>query len=163
MGIESLTEYVERSFVAGNNPKGLHRRFYIVMETELGDRIVTEYLSNGCMTWEENPLDLDDRNSLAKVTRKEVCRAGVTLRDMKASQQKWAEDGSSPSCKRYARAVFNRVVASSQADGPKSATKGLTFMKRLKQQQAQARVDNQLPSEKSIGKRPVKKGLQFPY
>jgi hypothetical protein len=149
--IVKITEYVERAFGIGQNVNGLHRRFYLVLETDHGDKITTERLPDGHMNWIENPEDLDDRNSLAKVMRNEACKAGVTLRGMKACQSKWAEAGSTPSGKRYARAVFNKAVGNRTVDtSTNNITMGLPFMKKFRQAQAQTRVANQMPVEKSL-------------
>jgi len=150
--IVKITEYVERAFEIGQNVNGLHRRFYLVLETDHGDKIMTERMRDGHMNWIENAEDLEDRNSLAKVTRIEACKkAEVTLKDMKASQSKWAEAGSTPSGKRYARAVFNKAVGSRGVDtSTRNITMGLPFMKKFRQKQAQVRVGNQMPFEKSL-------------
>mmetsp|Transcript_66648 Transcript_66648/g.104176 ORF Transcript_66648/g.104176 Transcript_66648/m.104176 type:complete len:1210 (+) Transcript_66648:73-3702(+) len=157
--IVKITEYVERAFEAGRSANGLHRRFYIVLETDHGDRIMTERLRDGHMNWRENPEDLEDRNSLAKVMRMEVCKAGVTLKDMRASQGKWAEAGSTPSGKRYARAVFNKAVGSRTVDpSTRNITMGLPFMKKFRQKQAESRVEHQMPFEKALRSRPQRQG-----
>mmetsp|Transcript_63573 Transcript_63573/g.116084 ORF Transcript_63573/g.116084 Transcript_63573/m.116084 type:complete len:1237 (+) Transcript_63573:73-3783(+) len=75
--IEKVTEYVERSMSGGEFG------FYVVIETEQGNVIVSEKVGTK-MTWEENVADLSDRNSLAKVIRTGDCRnSNTTLADVK--------------------------------------------------------------------------------
>jgi len=111
------TEFVERAFVNGGKPSAL-RRYYLVLETEAGHTIVTERLPDGTVTWEENPLEVEDRNSLAKVTRASACQPGVVLQDLKTYQCTVAKGAAqagvaSPSvCKRYARSAYSRAVGS---------------------------------------------------
>merc|ERR1712060_658677 len=78
--IVKVTEYVEA--VA----EGHHS--YIVLETDKGDEIVTEQNIDGMLTWVENPADLEDRNSLAKVVRSSDCRnARSTIHELKSYYQ----------------------------------------------------------------------------
>jgi hypothetical protein len=103
--IVKATEYVERS-VAG------HRRYYIVLETENGHKVMTERREDGFITWEVDPNGLEERNSLAKVTRSKECRAGGTLCDLDALAGSIRQDSSvSPSvCKRWARTTYFKMV-----------------------------------------------------
>jgi len=76
--IVKVTEYVEGS--------GAQYRCYVVAETERKNLIVTEVL-NGAMKREENPKDLEDRNSLAKVLRTAECgNSGITVASLKKYQ-----------------------------------------------------------------------------
>lgn len=121
--ITKATEYVERTFVFGNDASGLKRRFYLVLETEKGNKIVTERLSDGQLSWVGNPDDLEDRNSLAKLTRSEAVTTGVTVRDMMTCRGKLAEGaalGAALSSKRYVQAAFLRVVGSKRSGRPTS-------------------------------------------
>lgn len=113
--ITKVTEYVERAFVPGADSTGLRRRFYIMMETDQGHKIVTERLNDGKFSWVSNPEALEDRNSLAKVTRQETVTTGVIVRDMKACQTKLTEEGATPSSKRYAQALFTRAVGAKRS------------------------------------------------
>lgn len=117
--IVKATEYVEASMV-GNcavEKVAAQCRFYLVLETETGHKIVTERLNNGKATWEEDPEYAEDRNSLAKVTRIKQASAGLTVRDMKVYHKTITTKGSDHSsitqsvCKRYARNMFARAVA----------------------------------------------------
>jgi hypothetical protein len=107
--ISKVTEYVERSFGTIAEPSTVRRRYYLVFESQSGQRIVTERLGDGTLSWVENPESLDDRNSLAKVTRSKALTTGVTFQDMKAYQAKLAE-GVVPSGKRYAQGAFIHAV-----------------------------------------------------
>lgn len=116
------TEFVERAFVNGGKPSAL-RRYYLVLETENGHTILMERLPNGTVTWEENPAELEDRNSLAKVTRASACQTGVIVQDLKNYQATVAKGASqagvaSPSvCKRFARSAYTRAVGSESRRG----------------------------------------------
>lgn len=81
--ISKVTEYVERAFPP-DAKSGLEYRHYLVLETGAGHKIATEYLREGEFAWEEDPADLEDRNSLAKVLRTKLVKEAVTLHDVKA-------------------------------------------------------------------------------
>jgi len=103
--ITKATEYVERA-VAG------HRRYYVVLETEAGQQILTERHRDGRVSWEAYPENLEERNSLAKVTRSKACLAATSIRDLDMHAMSISQDGPvSPSaCKRWARSTFWRIV-----------------------------------------------------
>merc|ERR1712061_472751 len=68
----------------------------------------------GTVTWEENPTDLEDRNSLAKVIRSADCQnMGSTIHEMKSYQFKEAHQISAgvshSKCKDYAHSVYGRA------------------------------------------------------
>jgi len=115
--VKKVTEYVERAFVPGADVKSLLRRYYLVLETETGSNIVTERLCDGQLSWIANPEDLEDRNSLAKLTRCETVSTGVTVRDMMTCRAKLAE-GAAPSSKRYVQATFIRAAGSKRSNHP---------------------------------------------
>lgn len=99
--IRKATEYVERA-MAG------HRRYYIVLETEGGQRILTERHQDGRITWEADPENLDERNSLAKVTRSNECSSGTTIHDLELLADGIPQKcNASPSiCKQWARSTY---------------------------------------------------------
>merc|ERR1712093_282280 len=114
--ITKATEYVE-SALGGTAPSeekvAAPCRYYLVLETENGHKIVTERLTNGKVTWEEDPDDVEDRNSLARVTRVKPASASLTVRDMKAYHTTITKGSPGESitqsvCKRYARNLFAR-------------------------------------------------------
>jgi hypothetical protein len=124
--IARATEYVERVLDSENLPgaKSSSRcRYYLVLETQNGQKIVTERLRDGTVTWQEDPDDLEDRNSLAKATRTKEALRGLSVRDMIVYQSKTTKKGAqtvsiSPSvCKRYARNLYNRAVHEPHAQG----------------------------------------------
>merc|ERR1712150_313153 len=112
----------------------------------MGHAIVTEKLSDGMATWQENPKDLEDRRSLAKVIRTDCTSAGVSVLSIKAYQMKetrlFGLGPAPPSkCDQYAQIVFSRATGkasnytsgfvrprdvhrSSQGKGAKGAGKG---------------------------------------
>mmetsp|Transcript_17853 Transcript_17853/g.33666 ORF Transcript_17853/g.33666 Transcript_17853/m.33666 type:complete len:1135 (-) Transcript_17853:138-3542(-) len=85
--ISKVTEYVEhsRQQIDKLPSAGLYDCcYYTVLETQQGNVIVTEKV-NGTVSWEENPVDLEDRNSLAKVLRAGECNEYiVTVQDFKS-------------------------------------------------------------------------------
>jgi len=88
--ITKVTEFVESADSPGMFPC---YNSFIVYETERGNKIVSEQLSNGTATWDTNPEDLQERSFQAKVRRSADCRrAGTTVRAMKNHQ---AETGQS--------------------------------------------------------------------
>merc|ERR1719253_1195200 len=113
--LSKVTEYVEASL----DPNSLQLRcqYYIVLETVRGEKIVTERLRDGKVTWEQDPEDLDDRSSLAKVSRCADCSPGLTVGDMllyynSTNEQIKAgnvDSASSMECRRYAWATFEGV------------------------------------------------------
>eukprot|EP00747_Dinoflagellata_sp_TGD_P027110 gnl/TRDRNA2_/TRDRNA2_132390_c0_seq1.p1 gnl/TRDRNA2_/TRDRNA2_132390_c0~~gnl/TRDRNA2_/TRDRNA2_132390_c0_seq1.p1 ORF type:complete len:707 (+),score=159.56 gnl/TRDRNA2_/TRDRNA2_132390_c0_seq1:1320-3440(+) len=117
--VAKVTEYVER---AKGTAKDSYHRSYVVFETKDGNTIVTEKLSDGKVTWEENPKDLEDRNSLAKVVRSagHNVKAGVTIRDMKSFKRKetsrTASGASHSQCKHYAQVAFTLASGAHHVD-----------------------------------------------
>jgi hypothetical protein len=76
--IVNATAYVEHARGAGKC--GGH--VYYVLETREGGAIMTEQLASGKAAWQENPADLSDRNSLAKVLRSSAC-SGCQVADVR--------------------------------------------------------------------------------
>jgi len=118
--VVKVTEYVERpgrssatrqAALLDSNGTGLveFRNSYITFETEGGDIILTEMLSNGTVAWEANPEALEDRNSCAKVVRSADCgSSGITVRDMDAYRAKESTGQASLSDrKHYAQVAYN--------------------------------------------------------
>mmetsp|Transcript_123591 Transcript_123591/g.384783 ORF Transcript_123591/g.384783 Transcript_123591/m.384783 type:complete len:1284 (+) Transcript_123591:36-3887(+) len=109
--ITKVSEYVQSA--SKDVVDALSRRSYLVLETSEGNLIVTEKRRDGTITWEENPEDLEDRNSLAKFIRSTACscskKAIVTVGDVeafKASKGK-LHGASLSACKRYVQEAFN--------------------------------------------------------
>lgn len=107
----SVTEYVERAFsgLVGAGDSTFYHRYFLVLETEKANKVLTELLWNGKVVWAENE-NFEARTSLAKVTFSKNCKCGVTVATMKAfwekAMQDVAKEGiSRASCKRYVRAV----------------------------------------------------------
>jgi len=137
--IIKATEYVE----AALDGKGGYRS-YVVLETQEGHSIVTEKLPDGMATWQENPKDLEDRGSLAKVVRTVECGAdGASVRELKGYQMKetrlFGLEAASPErCGQYAQIVYSR--ATGQAHG---FTSGFLQRKQLEQRAARPRRTQQ--------------------
>jgi len=98
-------------YVARDQQVPSHHCYYLVLETDGGNTIVTEMLSDGAVAWKENPADVEDRNSLAKAFRSIECRGGVTVQDMKSYQRKATNHKKRYNCKssgkRYAQGAYN--------------------------------------------------------
>jgi len=85
-------------------------RYYVVIETGSSNSILTEKLATGQTTWVVNPEGMEDRNSLARLLFTVDCKAGITMRDLKAAcSQPETASASSSSSKSYAKAVFQRL------------------------------------------------------
>jgi len=84
--------------------------FYIVLETEKKNRIVTEALGAGALSWVQNPHNLEDRNSLAKLLFTADCKDEVYARDVKQFQRTLILPPSLNNLrKHYAKAVYKFV------------------------------------------------------
>lgn len=103
--ITRAASYIERAFVAGVDASRLHCQHYLVLDTVSGNKIVTERLSDGQLSWVLDPEDLEERNSLAKLTRLEACSCGTSISEMK-SFRKTLADASPLSSKHYVKAAF---------------------------------------------------------
>lgn len=130
--ITKVTEYVEHAYqpaqvakiqelapepdaepapIAKAEEPGLYIRYYVVLEMESGCIILTEQLEDGVVTLTENPEDLKDRNSLAKVLRAADCNANVTLWDFKNFQSMLAKRvATRDERKRYSGIAYNRAL-----------------------------------------------------
>jgi len=109
--IVKASEYVERIHLAG--AQAGHRRYYAVFETEEGRKILTERFEDGRISWEEDPLRLEERNSLAKVLRSSsACATSTTISDLKRQADALSEEGPSSSsvCKNWVRSTYANVV-----------------------------------------------------
>jgi hypothetical protein len=107
------TEYVEwawecRDSVSGDYVKNCH--FYVVLEDEHGNRVLTEQSGSGKTLWVENPEDLEDRTALAKVIASTSCVEGASFRQLREYQSKCGcpSRRAQASSQRYARRVYNR-------------------------------------------------------
>jgi len=118
-----ITEYVTRGLEMHHSPHEapsasralLYSRSYVVLETKDGSSIMTEQLSDGTVTWDDNPADLEDLNSIAKVVRSAEAGLNVTVAYMKAqchsNEIHNAGIGVSRSKrKRYAQDAFNQAL-----------------------------------------------------
>merc|ERR1719464_2260981 len=107
--IIKVSEYVRTDYAS----LGACRRSYIVLETESGGAVVTEKLSDGTVVWEENPEDLQDRNSLARFIRSGDCsftkKSTVTVGEMDSFRKAKSAElrASNSGCKRYAQCMFS--------------------------------------------------------
>jgi hypothetical protein len=109
--IVKATEYVER--VSIDIRKGSSVNYYAVFETDKGQKIVIECHSDGTLSCEVDRGGLDDRNSLAKVTRSADATVSATMAELIAHH---SQEGklSASARKRCLRAVFNRAIQSNK-------------------------------------------------
>jgi len=87
-------------------------RYYVVIETEGPNVIVSEQLRDGNVTWKENPADLEDRNSLAKAYCSKDCLSkGMTVEDFKAYSGRAGNrlPTLDSKGKRYAQGAYNKA------------------------------------------------------
>merc|ERR1712079_178435 len=87
---------------------------YIVFQTECGNTIVTEKLQDGSVTWDENPSNLEERNTLASMVRSADCRhvsqdvrVGSVKKDLTDEFQKY-----------YTQSAYSRVCGENQEAKP---------------------------------------------
>merc|ERR1712050_267938 len=91
--------------------KRTHCHFYVVLETELRNIVVTEKLSDGTVIWIENPKNIEFRNGLAKVFSFADCQRGsVSVRTIKGyhleESRRTSRSADLQGCKHYAHAVY---------------------------------------------------------
>jgi len=108
--IKKVTTYVEK-----DRQSNSRYRYYVVLETGKDKTIVTEMRADGYFSWKEDPADLEDRNSLAKVFRSKDCGdKAITIGDMRNALAKvgasWQHRSHSTG-KRYAQCAYNRALA----------------------------------------------------
>jgi hypothetical protein len=110
--ITKVMEFVENlqggDLGAASYPKA---HYYIVLETETGGKVVTELTESGKLKWQENPEDLMDRNSLARVVRTAMCASPVLVQEVRSymehMQHQLTSSASQSTRKQYARNVFS--------------------------------------------------------
>jgi len=101
--------------------------YYLVLETESGNTMVTEKLADGSTVMVENPEGWEDRNSLAKLlmTIEDCNELNITYLNLKLVQinhNKPAAEGAMPSIrKRYAKLVMSML-----SKGPRTSQKSRT-------------------------------------
>jgi len=116
--VAKVTEYVDSACNAGTlaragvQPSPFARNSYVTFETEEGNVMVTEMLTDGTVTWEANPAGLEDRNLCARVVRSATCtKARISMRDIAAFKAKAArltEAGASlADRKHFAQVAYN--------------------------------------------------------
>jgi len=112
--VAKVTEYVEPLPQGGASAAQwtLHCRSYVVLETEAGRSVVAEKLLDGRTLWRQDPEDLEDRNSLAKVVRSEASLSeSITVRTIR---ERVAQGGaaSASECRHYAQEIFRAACRS---------------------------------------------------
>merc|ERR1711972_996249 len=108
--VAKVVEYVEQVQQCDDTSRA-RCHYYLVLKTDQGDAILTEQLPDGTAMWRENPVGLEDRNSLAKVTRTAECHgAGVIMLDLRKYKDQYVRSGARVSSKHYAQAMFSRSL-----------------------------------------------------
>merc|ERR1712061_422430 len=93
--------------MGGEATKTLRYHSYVVFKTEQNNIIVTEKLRDGRTLWIENPKDLKDRNSLAKLIRVVHCHSGgPVIEDIKRYRNK-KHSAVHSKCKHYAAGLYD--------------------------------------------------------
>merc|ERR1711865_374589 len=93
------------------------RQHFIVVEVDLGHQIITELLSDGTVTWQENAANIEARIIPAKALRSSNSRIGVVLEDFKNFRSTLVKNGNSgkdfsgSARKHYARAAYNTACS----------------------------------------------------
>jgi len=106
--IVKATEYVRFS---SQGVEGEKYDYFVVMESEQEHVVVTQKLENGETTWEENPVDLEDRSSVARVIRAVECRIPRTRASFLDVKRFEAKEGASITDGRiYAQQIFIQAV-----------------------------------------------------
>ena len=77
--------------------------FFVVLETDATNAIVTEQLRDGSIGWAVNPSNLEDRNSLAKLLFSVEADGKATVRVAKTLQ-------AMASSKAYAKAILKLIA-----------------------------------------------------
>jgi hypothetical protein len=117
--ITKVTEYVESESAQTGNAI-FACQYFVVLDTDAGHKVVVEFSSQGTASWDENPRNLEERLSLAKVTRAVEKGVGVTVGEMRAQHNSVANNmqqsgkTSVSSRKRFARTMFNRATKSNK-------------------------------------------------
>eukprot|EP00930_Biecheleria_cincta_P050344 TRINITY_DN354_c0_g3_i1.p1 TRINITY_DN354_c0_g3~~TRINITY_DN354_c0_g3_i1.p1 ORF type:complete len:1007 (+),score=209.76 TRINITY_DN354_c0_g3_i1:206-3022(+) len=76
-----------------------HCNYYLVLETDAGNKLVTEKLSDGSVGLAVNPANLTNRNSLARLLYSADCaETGVSVRDFKVFRNQSARQTPSGAC-----------------------------------------------------------------
>jgi len=108
-----VTEYVEwawecKDSVSDDYTKNCH--FFVVLEANDGNKVLTEQTSSGKTRWVENPEDLEERTALAKVVASTTCPEGATFRQLREYQSRsnCPTRGTQTGSHRYSRGVYNR-------------------------------------------------------
>ena len=80
--------------------------YYIVLETIEKTVIVTERMSDGSLCWLQNPHNLEDRNSLAKLLFTADCKEGMRMSEVRQHFEAQPRDTDGDHRKRYAKALY---------------------------------------------------------
>jgi len=90
-------------------PQSACGRFYVVLETEASNTVVTEKVADGSSSWVLNADNLEERNSLARLLFTTECK-GATLQSIRSLQAKHSmpnpESEVPAASKAYAEAIF---------------------------------------------------------
>lgn len=80
--------------------------YYVVLETIEKTVVVSERASDGSLCWLQNPHNLEDRNSLAKLLFTADCKEGLRMCDVRKHFEAQPRDTDGEHRKRYAKALY---------------------------------------------------------
>jgi len=80
--------------------------YYVVLETEEKTLIVAERMADGSLCWLQNPHNLEDRNSLAKLLFTADCKEGLHMAAVKQHFEALPRDDGLDCRKRFAKALY---------------------------------------------------------
>lgn len=146
--VVKVTQFVERNPLdtSGLTEKFMpSRRYYVMAKTDAGNTIVTERLKDGTITFQENPKDLHDRNSLAKTVRSKAGQFETTLADLKLFQSQELNN-SNKSCKKYAYHAYDLAIRTPETmETSEESSSRLTAPTRVPQKSVREQLVMQRP------------------
>lgn len=119
--IRLLTQYVTTGEAADH-------RYWLLLETEEDNIIVTEKLSSGEVVWHENSVDLAKYAPGSRaVGSLSCCRAGITVGDMRqhCAAHSSAVKSSAQDCRQFAEDAYSRAWAFSTPNWKPAPNEGL--------------------------------------
>merc|ERR1719265_1643121 len=109
-GIDHQEKLAKVTLYVEHNMQYYH--YYVVLESVQGNTVVTEQHQDGSVSFDENPADVSDRNSLAKVMYAADCSAReLSIMDIKAVADMHVSNCGASDANRneYAKSMYNRA------------------------------------------------------
>jgi len=111
--VRLMTQYVAMG-EAAQDGKAQDHRYWLLLETEMENVIVTEKLRNGTVAWHENSADLAKYAPNSRAVGSVGCsKAGITVGDLRQHRAAHASEAaaSAAEAKRYAEDAYSRAWA----------------------------------------------------